>query len=289
MVYKASRPPRDFFAKVWAHTPVTCTTEEFRCSPVQCVHRSRMCDGVNDCSNGHDEFCHRSGSETRADVYAELCFRCGDGTCILPRLPRYDASYGRVLWYMCDGFSHCPDASDERQDICRGLRTGLIGSVVKCVPSDLQLGYNSSVLMWSDVLCDHVADCLHGEDESDCNRNGFKEKRIHADPVTLGVVVGILATGCILFCVIYRLKMSRKAGSRPSTSSTVDTKCTQMTSSDNDGPDVTSGGPAITQEVLTNTDLGTFIDDNAHDEGEENGYDGDASSMNSLDLRHTTV
>ncbi|XP_035825195.1 uncharacterized protein LOC118477557 [Aplysia californica] len=93
LAYKASRRPQRLMVRLEARAPATdmgssvsaffSTTQDLLSSP-------RLSSGP--------------------------CFRCGDGTCIQPRLSLYDISnYGRVLWYLCDGFSHCPDAWDERK------------------------------------------------------------------------------------------------------------------------------------------------------------------------------
>ena len=47
-------------------------------------------------------------------ILSEPCFRCGDGTCILPSLPRYHDDWGKPLWYLCDNVEHCTDGTDER-------------------------------------------------------------------------------------------------------------------------------------------------------------------------------
>ena len=47
-------------------------------------------------------------------VLDEPCFRCGDGSCIRPTLPRYDDDWGKPLWFLCDNVEHCKDGTDER-------------------------------------------------------------------------------------------------------------------------------------------------------------------------------
>ena len=42
------------------HLQCPATTRvSFRCSPLECIPRERLCDGRADCSNGRDEYCGR--------------------------------------------------------------------------------------------------------------------------------------------------------------------------------------------------------------------------------------
>lgn len=48
------------------------------------------------------------------------CFECADGRCINPVLPVYDEDFERPLSFLCDGYNHCADGTDERKGIIYG-------------------------------------------------------------------------------------------------------------------------------------------------------------------------
>lgn len=43
------------------------------------------------------------------------CFECADGHCINPVLPIYDEDFEKPLSFLCDGYNHCADGTDERK------------------------------------------------------------------------------------------------------------------------------------------------------------------------------
>lgn len=45
------------------------------------------------------------------------CFECADGRCINPVLPVYDEDFEKPLSFLCDGYNHCADGTDERKGI----------------------------------------------------------------------------------------------------------------------------------------------------------------------------
>ncbi|XP_041376751.1 suppressor of tumorigenicity 14 protein homolog [Gigantopelta aegis] len=176
VVFRMSVTPTLLKLKVKAQEPVKCNSSHFRCSPVQCVSRSRVCDGKIDCRNARDEYCQTKASSLEDTT---PCFRCKDGTCINPQLQRYHANWGVKLWYLCDGYSHCPDGTDERKDICFRLK-GRLNSVFRCVPKDLKFGPKTSVLMWNTILCNNRKECFQGEDErvKKCFKKREKRRRL---------------------------------------------------------------------------------------------------------------
>lgn len=48
------------------------------------------------------------------------CFECADGRCINPVLPVYDEDFEKPLSFLCDGYNHCADGTDERKGIIYG-------------------------------------------------------------------------------------------------------------------------------------------------------------------------
>lgn len=47
-----------YFIRFWLFSPVSsCPDNFFRCSPVQCIPRERVCDKKIDCQNRRDEYC----------------------------------------------------------------------------------------------------------------------------------------------------------------------------------------------------------------------------------------
>lgn len=42
---------------LYFYSPVLCNATAFQCSPVQCVPKTAICNGIQDCDNGRDEYC----------------------------------------------------------------------------------------------------------------------------------------------------------------------------------------------------------------------------------------
>ncbi|XP_064599367.1 suppressor of tumorigenicity 14 protein-like [Liolophura sinensis] len=140
---------------------VLCNATAFQCSPVQCVPKTAICNGIQDCDNGRDEYCDLGFQQRQTSSETEPCFMCEDGSCINPVLPRYSLDWGKHLWYLCDEFSHCPDGTDERKDVCYRIK-GRASALFRCTPKDR----NMTAHLWDTVLCDGQQDCEGGEDES---------------------------------------------------------------------------------------------------------------------------
>ncbi|KAK6174639.1 hypothetical protein SNE40_017876 [Patella caerulea] len=108
IVLRTSNKSATFKIEARSQPKVRCKTDEFECSPIQCVSMDVLCDGIADCHNNRDEFCQKNFANNS-------CFHCFDGTCIRPVLPRYSEDWGKEMWYLCDEIQHCPDGTDERK------------------------------------------------------------------------------------------------------------------------------------------------------------------------------
>ncbi|KAL5021162.1 hypothetical protein ScPMuIL_000317 [Solemya velum] len=209
-----------------AEYPVPCNSSMFDCSTVQCVDDIAICDGQQDCDNKRDEYC---ATPLVGEVIPNsTCFLCSDGHCIQPVLPRYYEGWGKEYWYLCDDYEHCPDGSDERKgkrshfsDICYRIKSKSSG-LFRCIPSTRRSDYNGPTLMWNDVVCDGVDDCLHGEDEelSLCQIQIADEQ--HTDAVAIVLVVVALVAVTIGSLCTFRLfrKAEKFANHAPTQSET---------------------------------------------------------------------
>ena len=60
------------------------------------------------------DFTPFSGLSTAADPQSSpVCFLCDNGKCIQPSLPVYNVERGMKWWWLCDGYKHCADGTDE--------------------------------------------------------------------------------------------------------------------------------------------------------------------------------
>ncbi|PIO53597.1 Low-density lipoprotein receptor domain class A, partial [Teladorsagia circumcincta] len=107
------------------------------CADGTCLERSRVCDGIVDCSDGADE---------------EDC----PGTCILDKnvkIPQVTCADGRRY----------PEA-----EACAGVIEQCAYNCTKC---DKRLAFtcNDKKCVPQMLVCDGIEDCSGGEDESDCS------------------------------------------------------------------------------------------------------------------------
>ncbi|XP_045162719.1 prolow-density lipoprotein receptor-related protein 1-like isoform X5 [Mercenaria mercenaria] len=105
-----------------------CDADEVHCGDGNCITADQVCDGYNDCNNGTDEEgCCIDG------------FQCLDGTCLENDI-------------MCDGFPDCSEGEDEENCSCLDGFQCLDGTCLE-----------------NDIMCDGIPDCSEGEDEENCS------------------------------------------------------------------------------------------------------------------------
>ncbi|XP_025205329.1 vitellogenin receptor [Melanaphis sacchari] len=163
-----------------------CSKYEFNCGNGTCINKTRLCDGVKDCSdNGADEV----DCDFMKNCLAPDFFKCDDNSKCLPIEFLCDKSYecpdksdehhchnssqtqscleGRFRcsdgtcipksWH-CDKFIDCHDGSDEDKEKCRHK--------VSCTKGYLCNNFNCISKLWR---CDGKDDCEDGSDETHCD------------------------------------------------------------------------------------------------------------------------
>ncbi|XP_022343630.2 uncharacterized protein LOC111136804 [Crassostrea virginica] len=195
---------------VYVHKEVTsCPDNYFRCSPVQCIPRDQVCDQKIDCQNRRDEYC-LSGTSNGGILHGKpACFECADGHCINPVLPIYDEDFEKPLSFLCDGYNHCADGTDERKDMCYRTKSK-VSDLLTCVPKSTRFGINTSVTMWQDRACDGTPHCLHGQDEESCYTDFTVQFRMNSSVIIILTIAGSLLVAWIA-CFAYRIRNKRQA------------------------------------------------------------------------------
>ncbi|CAE1285336.1 G-protein coupled receptor GRL101 [Acanthosepion pharaonis] len=133
-----------------------CTNREYQCENGRCIDAANKCDGICDCVHNCDD---ENECDSLLCPWAEKFLCRKSQRCIQKE-------------FLCDGFNDCKNTkvgSDEFfcwniSDKCAGfsrLKSVFTCPEGRCLPSA--------------VLCDHVADCLGGEDEINCIQRPSQE------------------------------------------------------------------------------------------------------------------
>ncbi|XP_045784357.1 basement membrane-specific heparan sulfate proteoglycan core protein-like isoform X5 [Maniola jurtina] len=121
---------------------IACPPNQATCANGQCIARTAICDGNQDCSDGSDEeSCHRNG----------MCepneYQCANRKCVLKT-------------WLCDAEDDCGDESDEQN--CGYAIPGQ-----QCRPVDFACATNDQCIPKT-FHCDGQSDCFDKSDEIGC-------------------------------------------------------------------------------------------------------------------------
>ncbi|XP_055304959.1 basement membrane-specific heparan sulfate proteoglycan core protein isoform X6 [Sitodiplosis mosellana] len=128
---------------IWVRPPSACSVNEATCMNGQCIAKSALCNGRNDCADGSDESSCTDNGRCQPNE-----FKCGNNKCVLKT-------------WRCDGENDCEDGSDEQ-----GCGTAAPGSI--CTASEYQC--RSGQCIPKSFECDSHVDCFDGSDEVGCTK-----------------------------------------------------------------------------------------------------------------------
>ncbi|CAL4163118.1 unnamed protein product, partial [Meganyctiphanes norvegica] len=117
-----------------------CRETEFKCGNGNCIPKSWICDGANDCRDNTDEAVGQCTNHC-----SEMEFQCKSGRCVSKH-------------WRCDGQADCDDQSDEAD--CPAEET-VPPHMYQCTQSKITIP-----LRWR---CDGEVDCTDGTDEEGCD------------------------------------------------------------------------------------------------------------------------
>lgn len=121
----------------------------------------------------------------------------------------YDEDFEKPLSFLCDGYNHCADGTDERKDMCYRTKSK-VSDLLTCVPMDTRFGINTSVTMWQDRVCDGVPHCVNGQDEAFCLTGIPVRFRMSSSVIIILTCAGTLLIAWIA-CFAYRIRNKSRA------------------------------------------------------------------------------
>ncbi|XP_064082336.1 G-protein coupled receptor GRL101-like isoform X2 [Macrobrachium nipponense] len=146
-----------------------CSATQYRCRSNRCIYKGNVCDAQCDCVDCDDEEnCDTYDNSTGIPI----CHLGKAVTCIIPHRSRTEDRCVSAE-YICDGINHCRNGkslSDEYQCMTNGSECdGFLCRDSRCLDKGLN------------ARCDFRPDCLHGEDELNCDFEECSENQWRCD------------------------------------------------------------------------------------------------------------